>query len=160
MPINGEAISGLLGAIIGAVITWFTAYSSNKTQREIAKQAEKTQDRNTLDGLILRMIEFAMEYPYLERDGFPSSYPNCLGHQHCKERYETYCCFVFNTLQFMFNHFDGNRQAIESYYHIRETIRLHHVWWKHDRENLEYDEPFRQYIQSIIDELRKRGEIQ
>lgn len=149
----------LLGTIIGGLITWLLTRSTNQQQRALAEQSKCVQERATLDGLIIKMIELTMEYPYLERKDFCETYPNVSGHQHCKERYENYCCFVFNTLLFAFKHFRQDGQQLLEYLHVREIVSLHYKWWDHDRENMEYDQLFRDFIRTMIDTLKKEGKI-
>ena len=162
--------SGIVGALIGAAITYLSTRRSNniqqqiadaghELQRELAKQSEKAQNRATIDGLVIKMIELALTYPYLEKEEFCHAYPNGKGHPHCKERYDNYCCFVFNTLMSIFKHFGEEGKMVGEYIHIEEIMALHYQWWNRDKQNLEYDEPFRQYIQSVIDQLRKKGVI-
>jgi len=156
----GIGVGGtLLGTVVGGLITWLITRSTNQQQRTLAKQTEHAQRQATLDGLIVKMIDLSMEYPYLEKKEFCEAYPNVSGHPHCKERYENFCCFVFNTLMFAFNHFGQDGQSLQEYLHMREIISLHYKWWDHDRENLEYDQPFRDLVRSAIEELKKEGKI-
>ncbi|HTU88738.1 MAG TPA: hypothetical protein VMF69_01455 [Gemmataceae bacterium] len=156
----GISVTGtLLGTALGGFITWLLTRTTNKQQRELAEQAERSQQRATLVGLIIKMIDLSMEYPYLEKKDFCDSYPNISGHQHSKERYENFCCFVFNTLMIGFKHFNCEGKKLEEYLHVREIVLLHHKWWQMDRENLEYDQPFQDYIRSVIDRLRKENKI-
>jgi hypothetical protein len=158
------ALIGLAGAVVGAAIagtiTFYSTRSTNKLQEQIAKENSRLQQRAFLDGMMLKMLEFLMEYPHLEKDDFCQKYPAVPGDQNAKERYECFCCFVFNYLMMAFNHFEKDGKKVREYIHIEETLRKHHKWWQHDKDNLYYDDPFRQFIQTIIDELRKKGEIQ
>lgn len=153
------AAAGLIGAIIGAVGAWFAASSTNRLQRQLAEDNARNQRQTHIDNLILKMLEFLMEHPHLEKDDFCQSYPTMAGHPNGKERYEAYCIFVFNVLMQAFKHFDGDPKKLGDYIGLEEIVRCHHKWWLHDKENLGYDEPFRQCIQSVIDKLRKEGRI-
>jgi hypothetical protein len=154
----GAAI-GLGGALIGALFAWLAARSTNRAQEKIAQENARAQQRAFIDSLVIKMIEISMEYPYLEREEFCNTYPNCSGHPHSKERYENFCIFVFNLLMMIYRHFEGDRKRIGEYIHVEELVRLHCTWWLADRENLEYDEPFRQYIHAVVDKLKREGKI-
>ena len=129
-------------------------------QKDLATENARMQQRAFLDATLLKMLEFLMEYPHLEKDDFCQSYPDIKGHANGKERYEAYCIFVFNLLMTAFKHFDQDGAKLADYIGIEEIVRCHHKWWLHDRENLGYDDPFRQCIQAVIDKLRKEGKIQ
>ncbi len=165
------AAAAIVGGIVGAVAAWLAANSTNKIQKKIAednlafqeklaKEAVRTQQRTYIDSMVLKMIEFLIQHPHLEKDDFCQKYPDVPGHENGKERYEAYCCFVFNMLQSAFNHFDQESNKLAEYIHLDEIIRCHYRWWLHDKENLEYDGPFRRCIQDVIDRLRKERKIQ
>jgi len=128
-------------------------------QKELAKENARMQQRAFLDATLLKMLEFLMQYPHLEKDDFCQSYPDVKGHANGKERYEAYCIFVFNLLMAAFKHFDQDAVKLGEYIGIEEIVRCHYKWWQHDRENLGYDDPFRHCIQAVIDKLRKEGKI-
>jgi hypothetical protein len=135
------------------------ADSQSDLQRDLAKENNRAHQRALIDGMVLKMLEFLMEYPHLEKDEFCKSYPDVKGHPNGKERYEAFCCFVFNLLMAAFKHFDEDVKKLGDYIGIDEIVRSHHRWWEHDRENLNYDEPFRRAIQAVIDRLKKEGKI-
>jgi hypothetical protein len=149
----------ILGAIIGGIGTYLGARSSNQVQERLAKENATLQRRAFLDGLILKMLEFLMDHPHLEKDDFCQKYPDLQCDKNGKERYESFCCFVFNLLAMVFDHFEGDGDKIKKYIYVGEIVRKHHRWWQHDRDNLEYDKPFRQFIQSVLDEQREKREI-
>jgi hypothetical protein len=153
------AVAGLAGVIIGGGITWLITRSTNKMQKQIAEENVRTQERTMLDGLVVKMLEFLMEHPHLEKAEFCGSYPNITGHPNGKERYEAYCIFVFNFLMRAFKHFGEDPAKLGDYIGLEEIMKCHHKWWYHDKENYGYDEPFRQCIQSVFDKLRKEGKI-
>lgn len=164
-------VGAILGGIIGAIAAWRAASSTNRIQKQIAdynvafqkKLAADTahaQERTFVDGMVLKMIELLIAHPHLEKDDFCQKYPDVPGHENGRERYEAYCCFVFNMLMTAFKHFDQDSKRLREYIHLDEIIRCHHRWWQHDKENLEYDDPFRRCIQDAIDKLRKEGKIQ
>ena len=159
----------VLGAVVGGAFAWWAANRTNavqqviatgnmKLQQELAAENARSQQRAYLDALVLKMIEIIIEHPHLEKDSFCQSYPNIINPD-AKERYEAYCCFVFNTLMAAFSHFGQDGQKLTEYLHVDEIIKKHHIWWLLDIENQAYDRPFRQYIQIVIDRLKKAREI-
>jgi len=162
--VKEETIAALAGTVIGAVIagviTWLCTRSTNKMQERIAVENARLQQRAFIDSMVLKMLDILIEHPHLEKDSFCQSYPNLpTPNADAKERYESFCCFVFNLLMMAFNHFNKDPKKLGDYIGMEEILRKHHAWWIHDRDNLGYDEPFRQCIQSVIDKLRKDGVI-
>ena len=173
--------SAILGGIIGAVGAWFAASSTNKIQKQIAdsnaqlqrdiansnltfqrKLAEDNavgQRRTMIEAMVLKLTEFAITYPTLEKDAYCEAYPSCPGDPNGKERYENYCVYVFNTLAAAFAFCGGDKKKINEFIGVEELVRRHHRCWLADRDNLGHDEPFRQYIHGVIDDLKKRGDI-
>lgn len=154
---------GVQGAIIGAACTaiasWVTQWMANRHAANLAKQGERAKEKELIDAQWLKMIELTIQYPTLEKKAYISTYPECSGDANGKERYENYCIFVYNLLGRIFKYYDGDRKEIEARYHIKEILLSHCAWWNHDPENLEYDEKFRAYIQTILDEARKAGKL-
>jgi hypothetical protein len=112
-----------------------------------------------LEAMILKLSEFAIKYPALERDAYCETYPKCPGDPNGKERYESYCVYVFNTLGAIWDFCGGDKQKINEFVGAEELIRRHHRCWQADRDNLGHAEPFQQYIHSVIDDLKRRREI-
>jgi len=170
-----------LGGLIGAIAAWWAASSTNKVQQQIADSNSKLQHdiaesnlafqkklaedsahaqrRSAIEAMVLKLSEFAIQYPLLEKDDVCAAYPNIKGDERCKERYENYCVYVFNTLAAAFDFCGGDRKKISEFICAEELIRRHHLCWQADRDNLDHDESFQQYIHSVVDDLRKRGEI-
>lgn len=128
-------------------------------QRELATDTARAQQRALIDSMLLKMLEFLIEHPHLEKPEFCQKYPDVPGGANARERYEAYCVFVFNLLMTAFRHFDGDPSKLGAYIGLEEIVRCHYRWWQLDKENLWYDEPFRRCIQSVIDKLRREGKI-
>ena len=173
--------SAIVGGIIGALGAWWGASSTNKIQKQIADSNSKLQRdiadsnlafqkklaedsanatrRALIEAMVLKLSEFAIAYPTLEKDAYCDAYPNCPGDPNGKERYESYCVYVFNTLGAAFDFCGGDKKKMSEFIGVEELVRRHHRCWLADRDNLGHDEPFRQYIHGVIDDLKKRGEI-
>ncbi len=110
--------------------------------------------------MILKLSEFAIQYPTLEKDSYCQAYPTCPGDPNGRERYENYCVYVFNMLSAVWDYCNGDAKKVASLVGAEELIRRHYRCWKADADNLSHDEPFQQYVQSTINELRKQGKAQ
>lgn len=141
------ALSALVGAGIGGFIAWKATSSTNRLQR-----------LTFVDASLLRIAEIAIEYPYLDNDTFCADYPD-ISDKESKERYENFCVIVFNTMNVAFDVCKGEHSEILKIFPIEEMIRRHYRWWQSDRDNLQYDVPFRRYIQTTIDDLMRRRVI-
>ena len=173
-------IGTVLGAIVGAFVAWRTTSSTNKVQKQIAdsnaqlqqklaqasfdfqkKLAEDTarqQQRSAIDGMVLKLIELGMLYPYLEKEENCRAWPNPKLNDSAKERYEAYCCFVFNLLEHVWVYCAGNRQKIQEVVHAEELIRCHFKWWESELDNYDgYAKGFRDYVRDEIDDLKRKG---
>src|SRR5258708_1770677 len=100
---------GIVGAVIGAIGGWLAASKTTALQR-----------KSQLDGVLQKTIELSIQYPTLEKESFCSTYPNMVGDQNGRERYENYCCLVFNFLSSVFVHFGGKEKEIPEYVHVIE----------------------------------------
>lgn len=161
------AVAGLVGAAIGAFAAWKAANSTNRFQAQIAaenlafqKQLANDQRRAAVEAMILKLSEFAMEYPTLEKDAYCATYPNCPGDPNGKERYENYCTYVFNAIRAVWEFAGRDPEKVKEILHVEEPIQRHWRYWHNDEGNLGYDDPFRAYIHSVIDDLKRRGKIQ
>jgi hypothetical protein len=179
------AVSGvagaILGGIIGAVAAWWAASSTNrvqqqiadsnsKLQREIAEASlafqktlaednERTQRRTALEAMMLKLSEFAMQWPTVEKDDYCKSYPACTGDPNGKERYENYCAYLFNTMNALFEFCGQDGTKVKEMFGVEEMVKRHWRCWDGDKGNLTYEQPFRAFIQSVIDDLKRRREI-
>lgn len=166
-----EIIAALIGAGAGAFIAWWATSTTNKIQQQIAdsnlqlqknlaEENSRAQRKASLEAMILKMSEFAMQWPTLEKEAYCSAYPKCPGDENGRERYENYCVYVFNVLGAVFEFCKGNKNEIAAFTSAEELILRHYRCWKADIYNLEHDEPFVQYVESVINDLRKKGKIQ
>lgn len=128
-------------------------------QKQLAADAAKSQRLAVVEAMILKLSEFAIQYPIVEKDDYCASYPKCVGDPNGKERYENYCAYLFNTIGAVFEFCDRDPAKVKDMFHVEEMVKRHWRCWDGDKENLGYDQPFRAYIQSVIDDLRRRKEI-
>jgi len=149
----------LLGTIIGGFITWRITRTTQEMTRGLAKDSLRAQERAAIDSLLVKMLEFLMAHPHLEKESFCQKYPALPGDENGKERYEVFCIFVFNFLLRAFKHFENDPVNLADYIGLEEIVLSHHKWWHHDKNNFGYDPPFRKCIQAVYDEMRREEKI-
>lgn len=148
-------IGSLIGAgvsLVGAAVAWWRS-----------SQAKWDQNIASLQNLQNKAIELAMQYPHLERTAFCRAWPDPQGSsEDDKERYDNYCCFIFNMLEQAWEVSGKKPHKVTACVAVREFVLQHHVWWdKEAPKNLHnYDTSFVNYIGSVITELKKAGTIQ
>lgn len=127
-------------AALSAFVAWLTAM-----------WAIKGDEKRTIRDGTVRMIEFAMEYPFLESDDFCGSWPNTSRSSDDNMRYENYCCHVFNQLEHAWELFKGDKLKMRSCLDPEELIVRHRKWWEADKTNeTAYTPAFRQFVDEIF----------
>jgi hypothetical protein len=133
-------VAALVSATVSAIISL-----------AISARTLRTQRRQHLENMIDKMIDIAFSYPYLEDDAFCSSWDTMEKSTPEAQRYDNYCCFVFNLLERMWKFQAGNRRKIEEMLHVPEIARRHLKWWKSERTNLAgYNLRFHLYLDDLI----------
>jgi len=148
-----ELAGSLIGAgvsIIGAGIAWWRSL-----------EAKWDQDRAALRSLQNKAIELAMQYPHLERESFCKNWPPATATEDEKERYDNYCCFVFNMIAQAWRVTGKKAKKVPGLVAVREFVTQHHTWWdKEGKKNLNYyDQDYVDYISSVINDLKKSSGI-
>lgn len=98
------AVAGIIGTVVGAAISAFFQWRARR-------DADKKQQRAAIDAAIAQMLGYTIQYPTLESLKFCKDYPNCTDDTE-KERYEAYCCFVFNTLLKIWEYCDKDSEKV------------------------------------------------
>jgi len=52
-----------------------------------------------IESMLNKAIELSMMYPHVERDDYCAAWPEPPGDGDQRERYDNYCCFLFNMLE-------------------------------------------------------------
>jgi hypothetical protein len=142
--------------VIGAVGGWISGTLKVRGQRRVA-----------IDGLVQKIIELSMEYPYLERNSYCAAWTKDAADDDDRARYENYCCLVFNTLENAwelcwpwFWSKEKRHKKIRNIFHVDELICRHHRWWDGDNDNIDgYADGFREYVRFVIDKCRRENRI-
>jgi hypothetical protein len=146
-----EAVWGLVGTILGAAIAaivqwvtlWWTSYSERRAE---------------IDASIAQMLSYSIQYPALESKRLCDAYPNCADDLE-KVRYESYCCFVFNTLFRVWKFCKHDPEKMSEIVAIDEIFKLHANWWRTDNDNLGYHPEFRKFVNGHITALLQQGQL-
>ncbi len=139
LPIIISAIS-----LIVSVSTVVFSFKKDKKERYERLTAE-----------LNKIIEIAIQYPYVESKSFVSKWVENKNSDDEKYlRYDLFCNRLYNHLHNVCEHFNYNKHKIESFVDIKSWIRLHKQNWLYpvdENENIDgYDEEFRKFINSYI----------
>jgi len=135
----------LLGVVVSAVVAWITA-----------KWAVKGDERRALREGNMRLMEWAIQYPFLDSESYCDKWPNTGRDEDDQLRYGVYCCHVFNLLQQCWEFCKGDLQKMKHILYPDELIWLHRCWWESDPTNQDaYPVEFRQFV---AERLRRRRE--
>jgi hypothetical protein len=109
--------------------------------------------------MLNKAIELAMTYPHLEQDSYCSAWPEPPGDGDQRERYDNYCCFVFNIIEQAWSLEKKRPKRVEMLVPVREHAWRHHRWWNtEDANESGYDLDFVRYVDDvIIAEAGRRG---
>ena len=141
----------LASAAISTVIASFVAW-------KVGTAANRTNQKATLDNLFVKIIELAIQYPYLENDAYCGMWPDVDGSIDNRMRYDNYCCLVFNALESTWRHHNGDRAKIRDDFNIDEMVWRHRHWWQAENENrIGYPLGFRSAVDAIIDRISREA---
>ncbi len=119
----------LIATIVSSIVAYFVASRTNRYS-EISR----------IDEQILKLNILAVEYPYLEDDDFCAGWNDRPKSPHQDEkymRYDNYCCIVFNLIENLWDHYNGNKKKIEDYFYVKEVALRHRQWWISEAQNEE-----------------------
>ncbi len=134
----------LVSAIIAAVVAYIVSIRTTRTQRRIS-----------LDSVRNKLIELALQYPHLERDEYcrdwsrPAPDPITKDYQDERDRYDNYCCYVFNMIHASWEFAGGKVNKIDDMLSIQEYIGRHWCWWEDDNIHY-YDTKFCSFVDDVI----------
>ena len=129
----------VVAAVIAAVVALLVCLLTNRGNHS-----------RFLCGMVQKIIEFSMTYPYLEDDAFCDQWPH-IEDDEKRMRYDNYCCHVFNTLEHVWLHTDGDRAEMKRLIYPDEIIVRHRKWWQGDKENQSgYEEGFCEFVNLIL----------
>lgn len=142
--ISTTAIITVISTAFAIMINYFI-FKKNYNAAEIKR----------LDDNLNQMINYTIQYPYLEEKTFIESWvKNKSNPNEQYMRYESYCIFVFNFLDRLCRYYNFNKISIEKFIHIKEVVRIHAEWWKNptgEYDNIEgYSDDFRKFINSYL----------
>lgn len=138
-----DIMVGITTLIVSAFVSWLTATLTIKND-----------DKRAIREANIRLIEFAIEYPFLESDRFCKQWPNVEASDDDRMRYENYCCHVFNMIQDAWELTKGDPTKLKAVLYPEELIERHRNWWQGDPTNQEgYPVEYRRFIAEILRKL-------
>jgi hypothetical protein len=148
--VSSAVLTALIAMIVSALVTMGVNFYMNRGHNE-----------RMVYGLVQKIIEFSMTYPYLEDDTFCVQWPEIPDDPNSekRQRYEHYCCHVFNTLERVHELSKAGSKRMAAYLYPDEMILRHRKWWKSDAQNTDgYDEEFRAFVNEVIARREKEEE--
>ena len=116
----------------------------------------RVTEKASLREKISKMIDYAVDHPELESDFFCETWTSLDRNSEKVQRYENYCCFVFNTLERIWEFCSGSKNRIDKIIYIEELIIRHAKWWETDMHNRAgYNPDFQTFVDEIIKKLKK-----
>lgn len=132
-------VATILSTIVSSVVAFVTARYSVRHQK-----------RQNLEDLITKLIEFSLEYPYLEDDNYCAAWAGKINGDEESIRYENYCCVVFNLIERVWEFCRGNQKKMDKILYVEELVIRHYRWWIFDSANSSaYNKRFQKYIKSF-----------
>jgi len=144
---DSAAIATIVATVISIIVSTFvsTLLQNRKTIKE--EMARLRQD-------IKDLLKISIEYPYLEDNTFCNSWSSANKNDEKVQRYDNYCCIVFNLISQIYKLFEGDESKIDDFFATKEMIVRHKKWWKSPSgflENLNgYSSDFRSYVESKL----------
>ena len=138
--------------IITATATIVASSISSLVAYLVACRSKKYSEISRIDEQILKFNTIAVEYPYLEDDDFCKGWIERSKQDERYMRYDNYCCIVFNLIETLWEHFNGDKKKIDNYLGVKELALRHRQWWESEVQNEEgYSKKFRTFIDNYIE---------
>jgi hypothetical protein len=148
-----SVVAGLssLTVFIPLVTTGMSAVVSATVAGVICYVTHRSQGRKYLNEVIDKMLQIAVTYPYLEDDAFCQSWIGADKTDEKVQRYDNYCCFVFNVIAEIWDFCRGNEKKIDEVLWVGEMAIRHQSWWRSNPENRRaYAIGFQDYIDKLL----------
>jgi len=134
-------------AILGVIFSCISLYQNF--------QLNKKQRKDSLNGKLNHLLEFAIQYPELESQSFIDKWVEKKDkNDTAYMRYDIYCNLLFNFLTELYEFYDGNKKNIEDFCDVKTWVRMHKLNWLNPvdpNENIDgYSEDFRRFINSYL----------
>lgn len=138
-------ISALISVFVSAIVSFY-----------VSNQKYLRDEEARLNQQILELNKIIISYPYLEDDEFCKNWnDNKNKNDERYQRYDSYCCIVFNLMEQIHKYYRGDKEKINKFFATKEMILRHINWWKKPSgifENINgYSNEFQQYIRSFSD---------
>lgn len=134
-------VGAFLSGAISAVVAYFVAKATNSDGTE-----------KSLHLMIDKMIDISIAYPYVESDHYCQkwSMPQDGAYVEMSDRYESYCCFVFNLLERVWKYCGADENKMKGFIYYEEVIVRHKRWWRVDRTNRSgYEGGFVKFVDAV-----------
>ncbi len=97
------------------------------------------------------LIRIGIEHPELETEALCRDWNNLNTPDVARNRYEFYCCFVFNLIYRVWDYYAGDTDKMKEIIFYEELIEAHRAWWFRDLKNeVGYEKEFVAFINKAI----------
>lgn len=144
VDVYATVFASVIASIIGGATAIAVGYFTTRHQK-----------RSELLAHVDRIVDLAIEYPYLEDDKFCHEYVYDRRDEEAM-RYDNYCCQVFNLLERIWIFAGGNEKKMKDIIYYQEMICRHRTWWLSEPGNRHgYNPKFCQLVKQIIQECEE-----
>jgi hypothetical protein len=136
--------------IFGTLVAFLSALASMYFARKSARNRKEEWLREKLG----EYIRFTIEYPQLDSEETARSWRKNLDGVEA-ERYDNFCCFVFNLIERIFLTFNGDKRKMNDIFYVNEPIIRHRRWWSNNMRNeVSYDGKFVEFVNQVIKDYK------
>jgi len=141
---NVTVVGTIVATIISTGVATFVSIYLNRKQ-----------ERERFDIQLQNILSYSIEYPYLENRVFTNAWkPSLVDTDEKYQRYESYCCLIFNFLSNVCEWKKHNQKNIEAYIDVKNWLRIHEKCWNNPSlayENADvYDDKFTSFVKRYI----------
>jgi len=138
----------VIGTIIATII-------STGVASFISIYLNRKREQERFDMQLQNILAYSIEYPYLENRVFTNAWsPSLVDTDEKYQRYENYCCLVFNFISEVCAWKKYNQKDIEAYIDVKNWLRIHEKCWKNPslaHENTDvYGDKFVSFVKKHI----------
>jgi len=139
------SLVGAAVSLLGAAVSWLRSV-----------HVQKERQNAGIESMLNKAIELSMMYPHVERDDYCAAWPEPPGDGDQRERYDNYCCFLFNMLEGAWR-LKGRPKLVAELVPVEEYAWRHRAWWSSDAyANANgYSPGFRSFIKKILDDIKR-----
>lgn len=113
----------LFKIVLPAVVGFALAYITFNKEYDATEKARLNDNMN-------KLLDVDLQYPFLEDSVYIAHWAaNKNAHNDSALRYQTYCTYLFNTLEDVCEYYHYSKIRIDRYMDVSDLIEMHKAWW-------------------------------